>query len=90
MTAAHNRCTMTPEELEAAFNAVPPEQVAEIIDGELVVSPRPAAPHANAASDLTEPLRGPFHRGHGGPGGWVILAEPELHSVLECCPDNRS
>ena len=21
----------------------------------------------------------PFHRGHGGPGGWWILDEPELH-----------
>jgi Uma2 family endonuclease len=21
----------------------------------------------------------PFHRGRGGPGGWVILDEPELH-----------
>jgi Uma2 family endonuclease len=24
-------------------------------------------------------LSGPFHRGKGGPGGWVILFEPELH-----------
>ena len=24
-------------------------------------------------------MRGPFDRGRGGPGGWRILAEPELH-----------
>ena len=43
---------MTDEELEAAFQAVPPEMVAEIIDGELVVQPRPAPRHANAAGEL--------------------------------------
>lgn len=34
-------------EVEAAFEAVPPEMVAEIIDGELHVVPRPARPHTN-------------------------------------------
>jgi len=24
-------------------------------------------------------LSGPFHRGRGGPGGWIILNKPELH-----------
>jgi Uma2 family endonuclease len=24
-------------------------------------------------------LGNPFHRGSGGPGGWIILDEPELH-----------
>jgi Uma2 family endonuclease len=24
-------------------------------------------------------IGGPFHRGRGGPGGWIILDEPELH-----------
>src|SRR5690606_30130204 len=41
--------------------------------------PRPAAIHAVAASVLGGELSGPFHRGRGGPGGWVILDEPELH-----------
>jgi Uma2 family endonuclease len=53
--------------------------VAEIIDGELVTSPRPATPHARAASRLGMELGGPFDRGKGGPGGWLILDEPELH-----------
>jgi Uma2 family endonuclease len=53
--------------------------VAEILDGTLVTSPRPAIPHARAASRLGMDLGGPFDRGRGGPGGWVILFEPELH-----------
>jgi Uma2 family endonuclease len=59
--------------------AAPPHKVAEIIDGELVLSPRPAAPHAAAATALGEELGPPFKRGRGGPGGWINLDEPELH-----------
>jgi Uma2 family endonuclease len=59
--------------------AVPEHFVAEILNGELVTHPRPAAPHAHAASNLGGELYGPFTRGKGGPGGWVILDEPELH-----------
>jgi Uma2 family endonuclease len=58
---------------------VPDHLVAEIIDGELHVSPRPAPRHADASSGLSGVLRNPFDRGRGGPGGWRILAEPELH-----------
>ena len=57
----------------------PPHKVAEIIDGVLHLSPRPAKPHAAAATALTEELGPPFKRGRGGPGGWILLAEPELH-----------
>lgn len=60
---------------------VPEHLVAEIIDGELVTSPRPSARHAVAASALGADLHGAFGRGRGGPGGWVILDEPELHIV---------
>jgi Uma2 family endonuclease len=59
--------------------AAPEHMVAEIVDGELHLSPRPAKPHANAASVLGEELGPPFRRGRGGPGGWIILDEPELH-----------
>jgi Uma2 family endonuclease len=57
----------------------PPHKVAEIIDGEMILRPRPAAPHAAAASALGEELGPPFKRGRGGPGGWIILDEPEIH-----------
>jgi Uma2 family endonuclease len=58
---------------------VPPNRVAEIVDGELHVSPRPASRHALASSRLGSELGPPFDRGRGGPGGWWILDEPELH-----------
>jgi len=58
---------------------VPDHLVAEILDGELVTSPRPASTHARAASDLGSELFLSFDKGRGGPGGWVILFEPELH-----------
>ena len=57
---------------------VPDHLVAEILDGELHTSPRPAPRH-DAGSGLGGALRGPFDRGRGGPGGWRILDEPELH-----------
>ena len=65
--------------VEAAFQAVPATMVAEILDGELHTRPRPARPHTNTASVLGGELHGPFRRGNGGPGGWVILDEPEVH-----------
>jgi Uma2 family endonuclease len=61
--------------------AAPEHVVAELIDGTLYLSPRPATPHARAALTLGQDLGGPFDRGRGGPGGWVILMEPELAIV---------
>lgn len=59
--------------------AAPEHQIAEILAGELYLQPRPAGPHAVASSALGEELGPPFKRGKGGPGGWIILDEPELH-----------
>lgn len=59
--------------------ALPEHVVGEIIEGDLIVSPRPAPRHAVASSALGMFLGGPFHAGRGGPGGWWILDEPELH-----------
>lgn len=61
---------------------VPEWKVAEIIDGELIVSPRPATPHAHVSSRVGVDLGGAFHGPPGDPafpGGWWILDEPELH-----------
>ncbi|MBK6696423.1 MAG: Uma2 family endonuclease [Myxococcales bacterium] len=63
----------------ADIEALPANMVGELIRGVLYAHPRPASPHAAASSALGEELGPPFKRGRGGPGGWVILDEPELH-----------
>ena len=57
---------------------VPENFVAEMFDGELYASPRPALPHTRAAGVLLGKLGGSFDFGDG-PGGWLLLVEPELH-----------
>ena len=57
----------------------PPNMVAELIHGALHLHPRPASPHALASSSLGIRIGGPFGQGLGGPGGWWIIDEPELH-----------
>ena len=59
--------------------AAPKHLVAEVLFGVLYTFPRPAAKHTRATSRLGGELDGPFDRGRGGPGGWIILDEPELH-----------
>jgi Uma2 family endonuclease len=67
----------------ADYAAVPETQRAEIIDGELYVFPRPANRHVKLASRLGGKLSGPFDLGEGGPGGWHILDEQEIHLLQE-------
>lgn len=55
----------------------------EVIDGQLHTQPRPAGPHAVAASRLGADIEGPYGRGRGGPGGWWIIDEPEVHFVRD-------
>lgn len=63
----------------ADVQAAPAGQLAQVIDGDLHLSPRPSGRHALVASVLGEELGPPFRRGRGGPGGWLLLDEPELH-----------
>jgi len=58
---------------------VPDTMVAEILDGELYGSPRPAMRHSLVAWELAIQLGAPFGHGRGGPGGWWFLFAPELH-----------
>lgn len=76
VSAAPRRATF--EDLEG----VPENLVGEILDGELVVSPRPAPPHARAATAIGSVVFDRFDGPRGdlrSPGGWCILIEPELH-----------
>jgi len=58
---------------------LPENLIGEIIGGELIASPRPGFGHGRASSALVGGLHGPFDLGSGGPGGWWIFFEPELH-----------
>jgi Uma2 family endonuclease len=60
--------------------AAPEGMNAEILNGELFLSPRPASKHASVEGGLFGDLREAFGRRRGGgPGGWWLLIEPELH-----------
>ena len=65
----------------ADLEQVPDTKVAELIDGDLFVSPRPASPHGRAQMTLGARLHDAFDGppGSGRPGGWWLLFEPELH-----------
>lgn len=73
---------MSPAKKPATYQDVvdaPPNMVAEILDGDLSLSPRPAYGHSFVSSGVGMDLGNPFQRGRGGPGGWWILDEPEIH-----------
>lgn len=57
----------------------PENMIAEVLDGELHVMPRPGRRHTRSASGLGAVLYMSFDAGQQGPGGWTILDEPELH-----------
>jgi len=65
------------------LESLPNGLLGEIIHGQLYTQPRPGWPHAFAASSLGGELVGPYQKGRGGPGGWWIIDEPEVHFVLD-------
>ncbi|NJN46506.1 MAG: Uma2 family endonuclease [Candidatus Competibacteraceae bacterium] len=71
------------QSLYESLMRLPENVVGEIIAGQLHTQPRPAGPHALASSVLNADIGSAFHRGRGGPGGWWILIEPEVHFVRD-------
>lgn len=59
--------------------AAPEDRIAEMLGGDLYLSPRPAIRHSRIISVLGADIHDAFDRGRSGPGGWWILDEPELH-----------
>ncbi|MEW6267621.1 MAG: Uma2 family endonuclease [Thermodesulfobacteriota bacterium] len=58
---------------------LPENMTGQIIEGELQAFPRPHYRHANAVSAVGSELKPPYQFGRGGgPGGWIILIEPEV------------
>ena len=62
---------------------LPEGYTGEIVRGQLHVNPRPAGPHIRVGSKLGSRIETRFDEGEGGPGGWWILDEPELHFVRD-------
>lgn len=60
------------------LHTLPDNVIGEIIDGELIATPRPSARHSNAAFVLSGEISPPYRFGRGGPGGWIILYEVEV------------
>ena len=77
-SAAHEHASPRRATYQDVLDA-PAHRVAEIVDGTLYTHPRPAPPHARASSALGGKIGNPFDYDAGGPGGWWIIDEPELH-----------
>lgn len=59
--------------------SIPDNMTGEIIDGELTVTPRPSRKHVFTTSVLDKKIGPRYQFGEGGgPGGWIILIEPEI------------
>ena len=68
------------EQLYEQYRSLPEGTKAEIVNGEVRVLPRPRPRHVRAASVLGARLGHQYGwDSDEGPGGWVILDEPELH-----------
>jgi Uma2 family endonuclease len=63
--------------------ALPEHVTGEILNGELYAMPRPSGRHGLAERGLNFNLSGPFDFGRGGPGGWWIIQEPEVHFIRD-------
>jgi Uma2 family endonuclease len=63
--------------------ALPEHVTGEILNGELYAMPRPAGRHGLAERGLSGNLINPFDFGRGGPGGWWIIQEPEVHFIRD-------
>jgi Uma2 family endonuclease len=74
---------LTKPTLYEQLEALPEGLTGEILNGQLHTQPRPSGPHAVAESSLGGELHSPFQRGRGGPGGWWIITEPEVHLVRD-------
>lgn len=59
--------------------SAPPNHTAELVHGELRLSPRPATGHARLHRRLLRRLGSADDLDDDGPPGWIVLPEPECH-----------
>ena len=75
---------MNQANLYAQLDALPMNITGEIINGRLVAMPRPAGMHCQVESSLEIEIGWSYQYGrNGGPGGWWIVVEPEVHFVRD-------
>lgn len=55
----------------------------EILNGQLHTQPRPSGPHGRVCAHLDRSLGRSYDDGEGGPGGWWLFLEPEVHFVRD-------
>jgi Uma2 family endonuclease len=79
----HSAPTFNPAPLYERLLALPDHVTGEILNGHLHTEPRPSGRHGLARSALSIDIGGPFDFGRGGPGGWWIIPEPEVHFVYD-------
>lgn len=60
--------------------ALPEDTRAEVLGGDVVLSPAPLPRHSQAQGSARRFIGGPFHDddGRGGPGGWWIFVEVDV------------
>ena len=75
--------TMPRPSLYEQLEALPEGLTGEILNGQIYTQPRPSLPHVITATSLADELVSPFQKGRGGPGGWWIAVEPELHFIQD-------
>jgi len=63
------------------LEALPEGMIGEILNGQLHAQSRPSNRHAHAASRVDRSIGRGYGDGIDGPGGWWIIAEPEVHFV---------
>jgi Uma2 family endonuclease len=63
--------------------ALPDTLTGEILNGQLHTQPRPSGPHGRATARLDRTIGRGYDDGEGGPGGWWIFIEPEVHFVRD-------
>ena len=71
------------QSLYEQLESLPEGLTGEILNGQLHTRPRPTGPHARAETELSVDIGSAYGRGRGGPGGWWILVEPEIHFVID-------
>ena len=65
------------------LESLPEGITGEILNARLHTQPRPAGPHLRVETALGSKLHRHYDEGDGGPGGWWILLEPEVHFLRD-------